>query len=394
MSNFLRGVKLPPNVMRVSDPIRLGLLVVFGILGSVGFGKLAIPLLNTLSNEIAKLFGTRTIAQSPGYPDWLKIAPFALLGLIFGGFVGNVLTTACERLIARWKSLDLGAKINIFVGTFIGLIASINIFSLFQNTDISGPAKFGILIGLAVALGFLVSYALSSISEYLPWTSTKGKVRRTGIKIMDTNIIIDGRIYDIVRSGFLDGQLYVPGFVLDELQYIADSHDQLRRQRGRRGLEVLRHMQADFSLDVKTHDKLAPDLQDGVDARLVRLAKAIGGDILTNDFNLKRVAELQDVQVLSLNDLALALRPNVLPQETLAGLKIVREGNQYGQGIGYLEDGTMVVVENGMASVGETRDVLVTQVIQTERGKMIFAEIESNGTSPEHRAPSRRRRPV
>jgi uncharacterized protein YacL len=151
-------------------------------------------------------------------------------------------------------------------------------------------------------------------------------------------------------------------------------------------------MQADFQLDVKTHDKLAPDMQDGVDARLVRLAKAIGGDILTNDFNLKRVAEIQQVQVLSLNDLALALRPNVLPQETLGALKIVREGNQYGQGIGYLEDGTMVVVENGMAYVGETRDVLVTQVIQTERGKMIFAEIENVGGVTDARNNPRRRR--
>jgi uncharacterized protein YacL len=313
-----------------------------------------------------------------------------LLGAIFGGYIGNLLTDLGERLSARWKSLDLGSKINIFIGSFLGIFTSINIINLFQGVDVGVAGKFAILFGLAIALAFLASYALFAISEFLPWSTVKGRVRRTGVKIMDTNIIIDGRIYDIVKTGFLDGQLYVPGFVLEELQYIADSHDQLRRQRGRRGLEVLRHMQADFHLDVKTHDKLAPDLQDGVDARLVRLAKAIGGDILTNDFNLKRVAELQDVQVLSLNDLALALRPNVLPQETLAGLKIVREGNQYGQGIGYLEDGTMVVVENGMPHVGETRDVLVTQVIQTERGKMIFAEVESAG-AVDPRAPRRRR---
>jgi uncharacterized protein YacL len=389
MSKFLR-VKLPPNAIRIAEPIRTALLVVFALLGAAGLATVAIPLLNTLSGWIAKVSGTHTISQT-SYPDVAKVAPFVLLGLIFGGYIGNVLTNAFLALSGRWKGMDLGAKANFFVGSFIGIFASINILSLFQNVDISAGAKLTILVGLAVALGFLVSYALSSISDYLPWTSSKGNVRRTGIKIMDTNIIIDGRIYDIVKTGFLDGQLYVPGFVLDELQYIADSHDQLRRQRGRRGLEVLRHMQADFSLDVKTHDKLAPDLQDGVDSRLVRLAKAIGGDILTNDFNLKRVAELQQVQVLSLNDLALALRPNVLPQETLGGLRIVREGSQYGQGIGYLEDGTMVVVENGMAAVGEIRDVLVTQVIQTERGKMIFAEIEGVGTGETRAAPRRRR---
>jgi uncharacterized protein YacL len=379
--------KFQPNIIRVSSPVRSGLLVVFGLLGAVGFGMLSVPLLNGLSNKIAHTVG----ANAPsGYPDWLKIAPFVLLGAIFGGYIGNLLTDLGERLSARWKSLDLGSKINIFIGSFLGIFTSINIINLFQGVDVGVAGKFAILFGLAIALAFLASYALFAISEFLPWSTVKGRVRRTGVKIMDTNIIIDGRIYDIVKTGFLDGQLYVPGFVLEELQYIADSHDQLRRQRGRRGLEVLRHMQADFHLDVKTHDKLAPDLQDGVDARLVRLAKAIGGDILTNDFNLKRVAELQDVQVLSLNDLALALRPNVLPQETLAGLKIVREGNQYGQGIGYLEDGTMVVVENGMPHVGETRDVLVTQVIQTERGKMIFAEVESAG-AVDPRAPRRRR---
>jgi uncharacterized protein YacL len=384
-------VKLTSNAMRVSDPIRLALLLCFGIACAIGFGLLAIPLMNGLSSAISRAFGTRTIVQA-GYPDSLKVAPFILLGGIFGGYVGNAVANLCERLTERWKGLDLADKLNIGFGSFLGIFFSFNILSLFQNVDMPIWAKLGILFGLAIALGFLVNYALTTISDYLPWTTAKGKVRRTGIKIMDTNIIIDGRIYDILKTGFLDGQLYVPGFVLDELQYIADSHDQLRRQRGRRGLEVLRHMQADFQLDVKTHDKLAPDMQDGVDARLVRLAKAIGGDILTNDFNLKRVAEIQQVQVLSLNDLALALRPNVLPQETLGALKIVREGNQYGQGIGYLEDGTMVVVENGMAYVGETRDVLVTQVIQTERGKMIFAEIENVGGVTDARNNPRRRR--
>jgi len=140
-------------------------------------------------------------------------------------------------------------------------------------------------------------------------------------------------------------------------------------------------MQADFNLEVRIHDKYAPDLGDGVDARLVRLAKAMGADIVTNDFNLNRVAALQDVKVLSLNDLALALPSNVMPQETLT-LPVSREGNQPGQGVGYLEDGTMVVVENGKPHIGETVEVVVTQVIQTERGKMIFAEIDANGNSP------------
>lgn len=181
--------------------------------------------------------------------------------------------------------------------------------------------------------------------------------------------------------------MYVPGFVLEELQYIADSHDALRRQRGRRGLDVLKHMQNEFAMEIRVHDKLALDQGDGVDARLVRLAKSLGADIVTNDFNLNRVAALQDVKVMNLNDLALALRPNVLPTETLE-LFLSREGNQAGQGVGYLDDGTMVVVENGKPHLGETVDVVVTQVIQTERGKMIFAEV------PGEPDPSARRRVV
>lgn len=186
--------------------------------------------------------------------------------------------------------------------------------------------------------------------------------------------------------------MYVPGFVLDELQYIADSPDPLRRQRGRRGLDVLRLLQADFALEVRSQDRLAPDMNDGVDARLVRLARAIGADIVTNDFNLNRVAILQDIKVLNLNDLALSLRPNVLPSETLE-ITVIREGNQPGQGVGYLDDGTMVVVENGRAHLGEHLPVVVSQVIQTERGKMIFAHLDGDDENATRRRQIGVRRP-
>jgi uncharacterized protein YacL len=230
-------------------------------------------------------------------------------------------------------------------------------------------------LAVTTGLSALSVYALWSMADILPWNKSRGKARRSGIKILDTNVIIDGRIYDVAKAGFLEGQLYIPKFVLEELQYIADSSDALKRQRGRRGLEVLKHMQADFPIEIGTQDKNSPDMPKEVDARIVRLAKLLGADVVTNDFNLNRVATLQDIRVLSLNDLALALRTNILPQENLP-LKIIREGNQYGQGVGYLDDGTMVVVENGQPFVGETVEVLVTQVIQTERGKMIFAEVD------------------
>jgi uncharacterized protein YacL len=368
---------------------RFFVVTAFGVAGACVLGYFAAPLLFLLSSTVAHVLNRPAAATT--YPLILKVIPFAVLGAIFGGFIGTLLVNFFEKTGSKWDRMDRGNKVNVYIAVVAGLVLSVNVLNLFQGIDLLPGAKIGLFLVLVAGLGALIMYMLQSMNDYLPWAKSRGKARRSGIKIMDTNIIIDGRIYDIAKTGFLDGQLYVPGFVLDELQYIADSHDQLRRQRGRRGLEVLKHMQADFHLDVRIHDKLAPEMQDDVDARLVRLAKALGGDILTNDFNLKRVAELQDVRVLSLNDLSLALRPNVLPQETLGGLKIIREGNQFGQGVGYLEDGTMVVVENGQGFIGETRDVIVTQVIQTERGKMIFAEVEGD-VAAEARANSRRRR--
>lgn len=310
-----------------------------------------------------------------------SIMPLAVLGSIFGAWIGSKAFRWLERTMERWDKMASGDKVTLFIGIFVGVVISLPFLVLFQSIGVS-LAILPLLI-LAVCLGFVTVsiYALQSMEEILPWSRNRGKTRRTGIKILDTNVIIDGRIYDVARAGFLEGEVYVPGFVLDELQYIADDHNGLRRQRGRRGLEVLKHLQAEFPLQVRIYDKYASDPNEPVDSRLVRLAKALGGDIVTNDFNLNRVAALQDVKVLNLNDLALALRPNVLPQESLT-LTIIREGNQPGQGIGYLEDGTMVVVENGRQAIGETMEVMVTQVIQTERGKLIFGEIREDGAGP------------
>lgn len=370
-------------------------LIVIALSASVAasfLGSFAPAILLWLFQVISRIIaGNTQDAASFHIGSAAAIVPFALLGMILGGYAGDRFLRSLERLGFRWDKMDAGDKVTIFVGIFAGLIASVPLLLMFQALEITSAYR-AILIS-AVMLGFtsVSVYALQSMAEILPWNKNRGPRFRSGIKLVDTNVIIDGRIYDVMRTGFIDGQLYVPGFVLDELQYIADSHDSLRRQRGRRGLEVLRHMQSDFQLEVRIHDRLAPDQGDGVDARLVRLAKSIGGDIVTNDFNLRRVAEVQEVRVLSLNDLSLALRSNVLPQETLE-LHIIREGNQIGQGIGYLEDGTMVVVENGKPHIGETVEVTVTQVHQTERGKMIFGEVDGEEeVRYERRRPTRPR---
>lgn len=311
-----------------------------------------------------------------GYPGArypATIVAVALLGLIMGGAVGNRFCDLLERWLGLWDKMVTGDKVTLFVGVIAGILASVPFLFVLQGV---GAIAAGIVaLPIVVGITALSVYALRSMEDVLPWTNARGTGKRSGIKVLDTNVIIDGRIYDLMRTGFLDGQLYVPNFVLKELQYIADSSDVLRRQRGRRGLEILRLMQTEFEVEIGIHDRVVAGSDEEVDHRLVRLAKALGADLVSNDFNLNRVAGLQKVRVLSVNDLALALRPNVLPGETM-DVAIIREGSQYGQGIGYLEDGTMVVVENGKAHINDTARVAVTQVIQTERGKMIFAEVD------------------
>ncbi len=321
---------------------------------------------------------------------WSATLPLIVGGVIFGWFIGSLLIRSIEKFGSRWDRTDDSEKVTWFVGGMLGFVAA-TFFITFFSQFLSNKWTVALLVfGCAVLFSMITIYALHSMRESLPWYRGKVRARRSGVKILDTNVIIDGRVYDVARAGFIEGSIYVPKFVLEELQYIADSHDSLRRQRGRRGLEILKLMQGEFEIEVGLHDRLAPEQGDGVDARLVRLAIAVGGDLVTNDHNLNRVATLQEVRVLNINDLALSLRPNVLPQEHME-LYIAREGNQSGQGVGYLEDGTMVIVENGKRHIGETLDVVVTQVIQTERGKLIFAEVEGEEAEFPQRRPNVRK---
>ncbi|MBC5816411.1 MAG: TRAM domain-containing protein [Candidatus Eremiobacteraeota bacterium] len=193
-------------------------------------------------------------------------------------------------------------------------------------------------------------------------------------KIVDTSVIIDGRITEIVESGFLEGPLILPRFVLRELQLIADSLDSMKRTRGRRGLEVLSKLQEFTSVQISERDY--PDVVGAaVDAKLVRLAQELRGKLLTNDYNLNKVAHVEGVTVLNINELANAVKPIVQPGEEL-NVQVIREGKEQHQGVGYLDDGTMIVVENGRRLVGETVDVAVTSVLQTVAGRMIFARLK------------------
>jgi len=372
--------KKKPNQQQTTSLFQWAMLVVFSIFTSIPFVIFGPDVVNAIGKKIYD--GYQPLPNTPA-----NLIPLVLAGIIVGWFLSTLLIRIGTLLGKKWEKTDDSEKVTMFVGTVLGFVVATFFISLLSSFNLAKQVVALYVLGIGVLFTAFTIYALHTMKETLPWYRGKVKAKRTGMKILDTNVIIDGRVYDVAQSGFIEGQIYVPQFVLEELQYIADSHDPLRRQRGKRGLDILKLMQSEFNIEVGVHDRLAPEQSDGVDSRLVRLATAVGGDLITNDHNLNRVATLQNVRVLNINDLALSLRPNVLPQESLI-LSIVREGNQHGQGVGYLEDGTMVIVENGREYIGETREVMVTQVIQTERGKLIFAEVEGPEVDNTHRRKS------
>jgi uncharacterized protein YacL len=220
-------------------------------------------------------------------------------------------------------------------------------------------------------------------AEWLEPERIVGLFRNTGprrrYRVLDTSVIIDGRIADICETGFMDGTLVIPQFVLKELQFVADSSDSMKRNRGRRGLDILQKIQKMAGVDVMISDVDFPDVKE-VDLKLIELARTLEGKIVTNDFNLNKVAQLRGVSVLNINELANSLKPVVLPGE-LMKVFILKEGKEYNQGVAYLDDGTMVVVDNARKMIGKTIDVVVTSVLQTTAGKMIFGRFIDSATA-------------
>jgi len=309
-----------------------------------------------------------------------------LLGISVGPRIGDLIVAAGWSL----ERMSASDKIAVGLGTTLGVIVTFLFSQLLSRTPIPLPFQIGIFILIAVVFIYLGIVAMMSMKVELVGMLARGgptgaaaeapEANSTAnCKILDTNVIIDGRIADVCRTGFIEGTLYVPGFVLEELQHIADSGDNLKRARGRRGLDILNNMQKELPLVVRSWDKMLDKsaANDEVDTRLVKLAKALEGAIVTNDFNLNKVAALQGVQVLNVNELANALKPVVLPGEEMT-VGIVKEGKEPNQGVAYLDDGTMIVVEDGRRFIGATLGVTVTSVLQTVAGKMIFARVRSD----------------
>jgi len=229
-------------------------------------------------------------------------------------------------------------------------------------------------VGFAVMMFFVINHEeIAFLDRLIPVNINDADVE-IPYKILDTSVIIDGRIADICDTGFLEGILVIPNFVLHELQMIADSADSIKRNRGRRGLDILNKMQKDQSVKVKISDMDFPDIHE-VDAKLVQLGKVMKGKVVTNDFNLNKVAEFHGVPVLNINQLSNALKPIVLPGEEMS-VALIKAGKDPNQAIGYLDDGTMVVVENGRRKLNEQVDVVVTSVLQTTAGRMIFTRLK------------------
>ncbi|SMC21839.1 Uncharacterized conserved protein YacL, contains PIN and TRAM domains [Desulfacinum hydrothermale DSM 13146] len=309
----------------------------------------------------------------------LTWAPWAGVGI---GFSFALIAIWLVKFIRRIPlKVLIGGTLGLLMGLLIARLISYGLISV-ENTTI----RVATYVVLVCIFGY-VGMVLGSIKiEEMGWPSwswlQRGGTKGGSLKILDTSVIIDGRIVDIVQAGFLEGVLVVPEFVLQELQHIADSADSSRRVRGRRGLDMLKKLQESDQTEVRIERQDFSNLQE-VDAKLVALALRLNASIVTNDYNLSKVAEVQGIRVLNINQLANALRPVVLPGEVLR-LHILKEGKEHGQGIAYLEDGTMVVVENAAKLLGQEVEASVTSILQTTGGRMIFTTLKSPEQNHRH----------
>jgi uncharacterized protein YacL len=312
---------------------------------------------------------------------------YQLQPVAWGGTSGNVgfgvvLGALIVALEMRLKDSSVTHMLGAMLGGAIGLLAAKILGDAMYWANLSDERVVFLHTFILLALPYLGLVMGARRGEWLEPANLIGLFRtatpRRRYKILDTSVIIDGRIADICETGFMDGTLVIPQFVLKELQLVADSSDSMKRNRGRRGLDILQKIQKMSGIDVSVSDIDFPDVRE-VDLKLIELARTLQGKIVTNDFNLNKVAQLRGVEVLNINELANSLKPVVLPGEVMK-VFILKEGKEYNQGVAYLDDGTMVVVDNARKAIGKTIDVVVTSVLQTTAGKMIFGRFIESST--------------
>jgi uncharacterized protein YacL len=299
--------------------------------------------------------------------------PNQRLDAVIGALIGLAIVVFEWRL----RLMSLKRLIGAVIGSILGIFGAYLFALVIRNSLADSPLRSFLQIMVMLLMAYVGLIVGANKGDLLNLSALGGifggeKQLKKSYKILDTSVIIDGRIADIAETGFLDGVVVTPQFVLRELQLVADSSDSLKRNRGRRGLDILQRLQKVASVQIQIVEDDFPGVRE-VDLKLIELAKLYEGKIITNDFNLNKVAQLQGVEVLNINELANALKPIVLPGETMR-VFILKEGKEYNQGVAYLDDGTMVVVDNARKMIGKTIDVSVTSVLQTTAGKMIFGK--------------------
>ncbi|PYY07751.1 MAG: PIN domain nuclease [Acidobacteria bacterium] len=305
------------------------------------------------------------------------IEPFGLPSKLDAAAVGGLF--GCIIVVFEWRlrMMSLKRLIGAAIGSVLGIFGAYLFAIVIRNSLPAGPTQSFLMLMVMLLMAYVGLIVGANKGDLLNLAALGGifggeKQAKKSYKILDTSVIIDGRIADIAETGFLDGIMVIPQFVLRELQLVADSADSLKRNRGRRGLDILQRLQKVASLNIQIVEDDFPTIRE-VDMKLIELAKLYEGKIVTNDFNLNKVAQLQGVEVLNINELANALKPIVLPGETMK-VFILKEGKEYNQGVAYLDDGTMVVVDNARKMIGKNVDISVTSVLQTTAGKMIFGK--------------------
>ncbi|HVF44430.1 MAG TPA: TRAM domain-containing protein [Pyrinomonadaceae bacterium] len=351
-------------------------LVFIGIL--IGAGYLLDPIGHAMPGRPA-LFGIPVHCVS------------AILALIIAAVIIVFEMRIQQASLKTLIGAGIGSMMGIVGGVLIGFLIS------YQEANAVHPST---KVFLTLALAFIMAYIGLMVGaakgDYLDLSALGGifsdKATRRDVKILDTSVIIDGRIADVAETGFLSGTIVIPQFILRELQQVADSPDGNKRQRGRRGLDMLNRLQSNPSLDIQVVDTDFPAVKE-VDLKLLELSKSLDGVVVTNDFNLNKVAQVHGLQVLNINELANSLKPVVLPGEAMR-VFILKEGKEYNQGVAYLDDGTMVVVDNARRMIGKNADIAVTSVLQTTAGKMIFGRLwedSENGSGGQGNGPARER---
>jgi uncharacterized protein YacL len=296
---------------------------------------------------------------------------------VHGAVIGAGLSALIILLEKGLRKVSTSGLSSVVFGLALGLILAKVVGDMFNLTQLDEETIALVRVALTILFCYLgMVMALRGKDEFnvvIPYVRLRRQDQNENIILIDTSVIIDGRLVDICKTHFLPGKMIIPKFVLRELQKIADSTDPIKRQRGRRGLEMLHALQKEPGLDISLHEEELPEIPD-VDAKLVKLARLIEAKILTVDYNLNRVAGIQGVRVLNVNELSNALKPMVFPGEPMQ-VKLIKEGKEHNQAVGYLDDGTMVVVDDARRHIGQEVKVLVTSVLQTQAGRMIFTKL-------------------